>query len=150
MNLPSSSKTIPIYQADAFVAPNMRGNPAAICILQDWLDDEIMPRPRYRFGPLRSRLLLVGAPRKNPAHGEAIVFARRPHRMRSKRRSHPPDGPGIALFDGDNLRLNKSESDLYFTGKYMLRVRFVVSDVSRVKSLPAEIARGCNIRPYEG
>ncbi|WP_207426042.1 PhzF family phenazine biosynthesis protein [Pedobacter sp. SYSU D00535] len=34
--------TIPIYQADAFTNKLFRGNPAAICPLQEWLPDETM------------------------------------------------------------------------------------------------------------
>jgi PhzF family phenazine biosynthesis protein len=33
---------IPIYQADAFTEKLFGGNPAAICILEDWLPDETM------------------------------------------------------------------------------------------------------------
>ncbi|MEP7279624.1 MAG: PhzF family phenazine biosynthesis protein [Bacteroidota bacterium] len=33
---------IPIYQADAFTNNLFGGNPAAICLLQDWLSDELM------------------------------------------------------------------------------------------------------------
>jgi len=33
---------IPIYQVDAFTSRLFRGNPAAICPLEDWLPDEIM------------------------------------------------------------------------------------------------------------
>lgn len=34
--------TIPIYWADAFSTGPFTGNPAAVCVLQDWLDDELM------------------------------------------------------------------------------------------------------------
>jgi len=33
---------IPIYQIDAFTDERFRGNPAAVCILQEWLTDETM------------------------------------------------------------------------------------------------------------
>lgn len=33
---------IPIYQADAFTTTLFRGNPAAICLLDKWLDDKIL------------------------------------------------------------------------------------------------------------
>ena len=36
------NKKIPIYQIDAFTAERFRGNPAAVCILQEWLPDETM------------------------------------------------------------------------------------------------------------
>jgi PhzF family phenazine biosynthesis protein len=34
--------TIPVYQADAFTSKLFRGNPAAICPLNEWLPDELM------------------------------------------------------------------------------------------------------------
>ncbi len=33
---------IPIYQLDAFAERQFSGNPAAVCLLDDWLDDELM------------------------------------------------------------------------------------------------------------
>jgi len=33
---------IPIYQIDAFTGERFRGNPAAVCILQEWLPDKTM------------------------------------------------------------------------------------------------------------
>ena len=33
---------IPLYQFDAFTRQPFGGNPAAICVLNDWLDTEIM------------------------------------------------------------------------------------------------------------
>jgi len=36
--------TTPIYQADAFTDEVFRGNPAAVCPLQEWLPDETMQR----------------------------------------------------------------------------------------------------------
>ncbi len=33
---------IPIYQIDAFASQIFRGNPAAVCPLESWLDDEVM------------------------------------------------------------------------------------------------------------
>jgi predicted PhzF superfamily epimerase YddE/YHI9 len=33
---------IPIFQVDAFTSEVFRGNPAAVCVLQDWLDDATM------------------------------------------------------------------------------------------------------------
>ena len=33
---------IPIFQVDAFTGEVFRGNPAAVCVLQDWLDDATM------------------------------------------------------------------------------------------------------------
>jgi PhzF family phenazine biosynthesis protein len=35
---------IPIYQIDAFTDERFRGNPAAVCILQEWLPDETMQK----------------------------------------------------------------------------------------------------------
>ena len=35
---------VPMYQVDAFAGEVFSGNPAAICMLDDWLDDEIMQR----------------------------------------------------------------------------------------------------------
>ena len=34
--------SIPIYQVDAFSEKLFSGNPAAICIVKEWLPDEIM------------------------------------------------------------------------------------------------------------
>ena len=33
---------IPIYQIDAFTSEVFSGNPAAVCILDAWLDDELL------------------------------------------------------------------------------------------------------------
>ena len=33
---------IPIYQVDAFASELFRGNPAAVCPLDEWLPDQIM------------------------------------------------------------------------------------------------------------
>ena len=33
---------IPIYQVDAFTSKVFSGNPAAVCILDKWVDDEIL------------------------------------------------------------------------------------------------------------
>jgi len=33
---------IPIYQVDAFSSRVFGGNPAAVCLLQSWLEDEIL------------------------------------------------------------------------------------------------------------
>ena len=33
---------IPIYQIDAFSSQPFKGNPAAVCPLEDWLPDEVM------------------------------------------------------------------------------------------------------------
>jgi predicted PhzF superfamily epimerase YddE/YHI9 len=30
---------IPLYQVDAFTSELFSGNPAAVCILEDWFDD---------------------------------------------------------------------------------------------------------------
>jgi len=35
-------RTIPIYQIDAFTTTPFHGNPAAVCPLEKWLDDEVM------------------------------------------------------------------------------------------------------------
>jgi PhzF family phenazine biosynthesis protein len=35
-------KSIPLYQVDAFADQLFRGNPAAVCITDEWLDDELM------------------------------------------------------------------------------------------------------------
>lgn len=35
-------KTLPLYQVDAFADRPFTGNPAAVCILEDWLSDELM------------------------------------------------------------------------------------------------------------
>jgi PhzF family phenazine biosynthesis protein len=35
-------KEIPIYQVDAFTSTVFSGNPAAVCPLQEWLDDSVM------------------------------------------------------------------------------------------------------------
>ncbi len=37
-----SNMKIPIYQIDAFAEERFRGNPAAVCVLQDWLPDQLM------------------------------------------------------------------------------------------------------------
>lgn len=37
-----SKITIPLYQVDAFASETFRGNPAAVCPLDNWLDDEVM------------------------------------------------------------------------------------------------------------
>jgi len=34
--------TIPYYQVDAFTSTVFCGNPAGVCILEDWLEDEIL------------------------------------------------------------------------------------------------------------
>ena len=33
---------IPIYQVDAFTSELFKGNPAAVCPLGDWLEDDLM------------------------------------------------------------------------------------------------------------
>ncbi len=33
---------IPIYQVDAFTDKLFSGNPAAVCVLEDWLPNEVM------------------------------------------------------------------------------------------------------------
>ena len=33
---------IPIYQVDTFTSKVFSGNPAAVCILNKWVDDEIL------------------------------------------------------------------------------------------------------------
>ena len=33
---------IPIYQVDAFTSEIFKGNPAAVCPLQEWLSDQVM------------------------------------------------------------------------------------------------------------
>lgn len=33
---------IPIYQVDAFTSELFKGNPAAVCPLEDWLEDDLM------------------------------------------------------------------------------------------------------------
>lgn len=33
---------IPIYQVDAFTSEVFSGNPGAVCIIEEWLDDNIM------------------------------------------------------------------------------------------------------------
>jgi len=33
---------IPIYQADAFTSERFSGNPAAVCILDAWLEDPVL------------------------------------------------------------------------------------------------------------
>jgi len=33
---------IPIYQVDAFTSEVFSGNPAAVCLLDRWLDDKIL------------------------------------------------------------------------------------------------------------
>ena len=35
-------KSIPIYQVDAFSKKVFSGNPAAVCILDNWLSDRVM------------------------------------------------------------------------------------------------------------
>ena len=35
-------KSIPIYQVDAFSKKVFSGNPAAVCILDNWLSDGVM------------------------------------------------------------------------------------------------------------
>ncbi|GAA0871850.1 PhzF family phenazine biosynthesis protein [Gangjinia marincola] len=35
---------IPLYQVDAFTTQLFTGNPAAVCILEDWITDELMQR----------------------------------------------------------------------------------------------------------
>lgn len=37
-----SKMEIPIYQIDAFTEERFRGNPAAVCVLQEWLPDQMM------------------------------------------------------------------------------------------------------------
>ena len=38
----SASATLPLFQIDAFTQERFRGNPAAVCPLTEWLDDEVM------------------------------------------------------------------------------------------------------------
>lgn len=33
---------IPIYQVDAFTSKNFSGNPAAVCLLENWIEDETL------------------------------------------------------------------------------------------------------------
>lgn len=33
---------IPLFQVDAFTSERFSGNPAAVCILDDWLDDPVL------------------------------------------------------------------------------------------------------------
>ena len=35
---------IPLYQVDAFTSKIFNGNPAAVCPLKDWIDDDIMQK----------------------------------------------------------------------------------------------------------
>ena len=35
---------IPLYQVDAFTSKIFNGNPAAVCPLEDWIDDDIMQK----------------------------------------------------------------------------------------------------------
>ncbi len=35
-------RNLPLYQVDAFTDCLFKGNPAAVCIMEDWLDDELM------------------------------------------------------------------------------------------------------------
>ena len=37
-----STREIPIYQIDAFTSQRFRGNPAAVCPLEEWLPDELL------------------------------------------------------------------------------------------------------------
>ena len=34
--------TVPLYQFDAFTNQLFRGNPAAVCLIDDWPEDEIL------------------------------------------------------------------------------------------------------------
>ena len=34
--------TVPIYQIDAFASEPFKGNPAAVCPLEEWLPDDVM------------------------------------------------------------------------------------------------------------
>ena len=45
---------IPIYQVDAFTSEVFSGNPAAVCLLDEWIDDR-----RLLFGVLFSALIFV-------------------------------------------------------------------------------------------
>jgi predicted PhzF superfamily epimerase YddE/YHI9 len=42
LKVPAMKQTL--YQVDAFTSEVFRGNPAAVCILEDWIDDEIMQK----------------------------------------------------------------------------------------------------------
>ncbi len=42
INMLGSAMTIPVYQVDAFTNALFAGNPAAVCPLDDWLDDAVM------------------------------------------------------------------------------------------------------------
>ncbi|MBW2067122.1 MAG: PhzF family phenazine biosynthesis protein, partial [Deltaproteobacteria bacterium] len=35
-------KKIPVYQVDAFTSRVFKGNPAAVCPLEQWLEDSLM------------------------------------------------------------------------------------------------------------
>ncbi|EMS77864.1 PhzF family phenazine biosynthesis protein [Desulfotignum phosphitoxidans] len=37
---------IPMYQVDAFTSSVFSGNPAAVCLLDTWLDDTVPPPSR--------------------------------------------------------------------------------------------------------
>lgn len=42
LSKPISRMQIPIYQVDAFTSQPFAGNPAAVCVLESWLDDAVM------------------------------------------------------------------------------------------------------------
>ena len=35
---------IPIYQIDAFTSEQFKGNPAAVCPLDEWINDDLMQK----------------------------------------------------------------------------------------------------------
>ncbi|GAA4843617.1 PhzF family phenazine biosynthesis protein [Algivirga pacifica] len=38
----NTTNTLPIYQVDAFAYQQFKGNPAAVCLLGEWLEDELL------------------------------------------------------------------------------------------------------------
>jgi PhzF family phenazine biosynthesis protein len=139
-------KTITIYQVDAFTDKLFKGNPASVCVLEEWLDDALMQHIAMENNQAETAFIV-----KEDQHYHIRWFT---PTVEVNLCGHATVASAYVLFN----ELKAVENQITFTSKSgllivkkehdgMITIDFPADPPNEVSEIPAGLFEGLNIKP---
>ena len=139
-------KTITLYQVDAFADEVFKGNPASVCVLDEWLDDSLMQNIAMENNQAETVFIV-----KADKHYDIRWFS---PTVEIALCGHATVATAFILFnvlkkEKDQI-VFKSKSGLLYVNKEtngMITIDFPADPPTEVSEIPAGLFEGLNVKP---
>jgi PhzF family phenazine biosynthesis protein len=141
------TRQIPIYQVDAFADQLFRGNPAGVCITDEWLDDAVMQSIAAENNLAETAFIIP--------HGNDYALRWFTPEIEVDLCGHATLAAGFVLFKfynivGDTIRFHSKNSGILKVKRDgdFLTLDFPVDEIHPVET-PVELIKAFNAKPLE-